>query len=178
MMIPAAFVFDDEFKFKTNLRFEFWPRPFLSPPAWQEPLSHFIDICQCLPNARDRRVQCSLNYNCFSQVTFCAHSHFAFVFGSIIPKTLPARSSAYASQPIRGIAIFGTQILPPRCSIFWIVCSSDFTATVFRVPGLWPSRGRVMPPLMPGSLSSPVVTSQYSIGPPSNFWNFHPKTSR
>src|SRR5258707_14587984 len=45
---------------------------------------------------------------------------------------------------------------------------------VLSVPGLCPSRGRASPPLIPGSLSSPVVTSQYSIGPPSNFWNFQP----
>ena len=31
---------------------------------------------------------------------------------------------------------------------------------MFKVPGLCPSRGRVTPPLIPGSLSSPVVTSQ------------------
>lgn len=47
--------------------------------------------------------------------------YFAFVSGSMIPNTFPAGSAAYANQPTFGIAIFGTQILPPRSSTFLIV---------------------------------------------------------
>src|SRR4029453_14161981 len=46
------------------------------------------------------------------------------------------------------------------------------TAMVFRVPELCPSRGRVIPPLIPGSLSSPVVASQYSMWRLLNFSSF------
>jgi len=37
-----------------------------------------------------------------------------------------------SGQPTFGIAIFGTQIFPPRCSIFLVVWSRDLTATVFK----------------------------------------------
>ena len=50
-----------------------------------------------------------------------------FCMYSIIPKWLPSGSSASAHQPIPGISIFGTTILPPKVSTFLLYSSTDST---------------------------------------------------
>ena len=55
MMIFHAFVFDDEFKSETRLGPEFFQIEIPGP--------HLIDIGQCLPHSRNRRVEYALDYN-------------------------------------------------------------------------------------------------------------------
>jgi hypothetical protein len=51
----------------------------------------------------------------------------SFCMYSRIPKVLPSGSRASAHQPIPGISIFGTTILPPNVSTFLLYSSTDST---------------------------------------------------
>jgi hypothetical protein len=86
---------------------------------------------------------------------------------------LPSGSFPYASQPTPGIGILGSAIWPPFAVTAAIASSTFFTPIVF-THGCWGSCFGMMPPLMPGSPSAPVVTSQYGIPPPSHFWTVQP----
>src|SRR6476620_12078035 len=67
--------------------------------VWWKPLGHGVGIEKRLVNFFGRRSKDAVKSN-----SICCHNlflfvHLAFVSGSMTPKTLPAGSAAYASQP-------------------------------------------------------------------------------
>ena len=71
VVIPRAFVFDGEFKFKSHLRLEFL--------QIEIPDTHFICIGERLPNPRYRRVESSFNYDRFGQISLCCSHIFVLL---------------------------------------------------------------------------------------------------
>ena len=74
MVIRVALVFSDEFKFKADLRFEFFQHAAIMGKSIAEiPNAQLISGCQRSPNARHGRVERALKDNRIDCLTHCSH---------------------------------------------------------------------------------------------------------